>query len=397
MGNERASDPGKYIVSDKMKTVCAVLMFIGLFGFVVAMMKDQQRAWMAYLVPMFYFVSLALGGLFFTSIQHVTKAGWSVNIRRLSESLTSYLPIAAFSALIFLIGAGKVYEWLHTEVMLADPILAGKMAYLNFPFFIVRLVLFFAIWLGFRKVLVGRSILQDQTGDVNLTHSLVGAGVVFLLLFALSYSLFSVDIFMSLEPHFFSTIFGVYCFAGLFQSTMAFLILMIIYMRSRGLLRGFVTDDHVHDLGKFMFAFTVFWAYIAFSQYMLIWYANLPEETFFIIKRTEGAWLPVSLLLLIGKFIVPFLTLLPRGSKRNPVVLGTVAVWLLVMQYADLYWLAYPAIFPTSLKFGWQEITIFMGFLGAFLFCVNRFLSTNNIVPIKDPRIDESLHHHVVY
>jgi hypothetical protein len=178
---------------------------------------------------------------------------------------------------------------------------------------------------------------------------------------------------------------------------MALMLLTIIYLRSKGLLQGYVTDDHMHDLGKFLFAFTVFWAYIAFSQYMLIWYANLPEETGFIIERTEGAWLPVSILLLVGKFIVPFLALLPRWAKRTPSHLGVVCVWILIMQYVDLYWLVYPVFTHDHLKFGLYEVFIFLGFLGLFLFSVTRFLSRNKIVPVGDPRIQESLHHHVVY
>jgi hypothetical protein len=225
----------------------------------------------------------------------------------------------------------------------------------------------------------------------------VGTGVAFILLFALSYSLFSVDLIMSTEPHWFSTIFGVYCFAGLFQSTMAFVILMIVYLKGKGLLQGFVTEDHMHDLGKFLFAFSVFWAYIAFSQYMLIWYANLPEETGFIIHRTEGAWLPVSFLLLIGKFIVPFFALMPRWAKRTPNHIAAISIWVLVMQYVDLYWLVYPVYTHDHVTFGLYEIFVFLGFLGLFLFSVTRFLSRNKIVPVKDPRIQESLHHHVVY
>ncbi len=392
-----AGDPGKFVISTNMRTTFSVCMFLGVAGLVVGLMRDPQRAWLAYLLAFFYFTSLALGGLFFTAIQHVTKAGWSVNVRRISESFTSFLPWAALSAVGLLIGAPKIYEWLHKEIVQADAILSHKSAYLNGTFFVVRLIVFFGIWIYFGKKMVDRSVEQDKSGDVNITHKQVGTGVAFILLFALSYSLFSVDLIMSCQPHWFSTIFGVYCFAGLFQATMAFMILSIIYMRRKGLLGGYVTDDHLHDLGKFLFAFTVFWAYIAFSQYMLIWYANLPEETTFIIPRTEGAWLPVSLLLLIGKFIVPFIALLPRWAKRNHAHLGAVAAWILVMQYADLYWLVYPAYFEKVLHFGLYEICIFLGFFGVFLFSVTRFMSKNNIVPIKDPYIQESMHHHVVY
>jgi hypothetical protein len=397
MGSVQVKDPGTLSVSTRLKTVSAVFSFIGLVVFVVTLINNPQRAWLAYLIPFFYFTSLALGGLFFTAIQHVTKAGWSVNIRRVSEALTSFLPYALVFGLIFLIGAPHLYKWLNPELVAADPLLIHKKPYLNSTFFIIRMALFFGLWLMFKSWIVGKSIEQDKTGDDNITHKLVGKSIAFILVFALSYSFFSVDLLMSLEPHWFSTIFGVYTFAGLFQSTLAFLILILLYLRRKGLMEGYVTGDHFHDLGKFLFAFTVFWAYIAFSQYMLIWYANLPEETIFIIPRSEHGWVYVSLLLLIGKFIVPFLALLPKWAKRSHAQLGVVSAWILLMQYVDLYWLAYPSLHEEDVLFSLPEVGIFLGFLGVFMFGLTRFLSTHKLVPIKDPRIHESLHHHVVY
>lgn len=390
-------DPGQYVVSSRMKTVYTVGIFIGLIGFAVMMINNQQRAWLAFLVALFYFLTLALGGLFFTAIQHVTKAGWSVNVRRICESFTSFLPFAAGLTAVLLIGAKHLYIWMDKDAVAADEILAGKASYLNFTFFVIRLAVFFGGWLLFKKMLVGGSVEQDKTGDEEITRKSVGQSIAFILFFALSYSFFAVDLLMSLNPLFFSTIFGVYAFAGMFQSTMAFMILTILYLKKKGLLGNMVTEDHIHDLGKYMFAFTVFWAYIAFSQYMLIWYANLPEETFFIITRTENSWLYVSLFLLIGKFIVPFLALLPRWAKRNPAHLAAVACLILVMQYVDLYWLSYPVFYEDEVKFNVGEIAIFLGFLGAFLFTMTRFLSSHSLIPLKDPRIEESMHHHVVY
>jgi hypothetical protein len=393
----KVSDPGQFVVSSRMKTAYTVCMFIGLIGFALLLINDQKRAWLAFLLPFFYFTSLALGGLFFTAIQHLTKAGWSVNIRRIPEAFTSFLPITAVSALILLIGSGKIYKWMDAAYVANDAILQGKVAYLNVPFFIIRLVLFIGGWLYFSNKIIGRSLAQDTSGDEALTHSQVKTSIGFILFFALSYSFFSVDLLMTLEAHWFSTIYGVYAFAGMFQSTLAFMILIILYLKKHGHLAGFVTEDHLHDLGKFLFAFTVFWAYIAFSQYMLIWYANLPEETGFIISRTEGVWLPVSIFLLLGKFIVPFIALLPRWAKRTPAHLAAVSILLLAMQYVDLYWLSYPIFYPDEIKFPLAEIAVFLGFLGMFLFTVTKFLSKNKIVPIKDPRIGESMHHHVVY
>lgn len=202
---------------------------------------------------------------------------------------------------------------------------------------------------------------------------------------------------MSLQPHWFSTIFGVYCFAGLFQSAIAVISLITIYFLKKGRLQGFVDENHLHDLGKYLFAFTVFWAYIAFSQFMLMWYANLPEETIFYIPRMAEGWVGVSFVLMMFKFIVPFLALLSRKAKRNMNSLAVVCVLILVMQYVDIYWLAYPNFNEHKAVFSYQEVLIFLGFLGTFIFAVTKFLSKHSIIPMKDPRQHESTNHHVVY
>jgi len=390
-------NPGPLAVSSRAKTISAALMLIGALAFAFMLFKDKERAWHAYLTGYFYFFILGIGGLFFAAIQHIAKAGWSVNIRRFSEALTSFLPAAAVGGLILIFGGHSLYEWMDKSHVASDALLQHKSGYLNTPFFIIRMVLFFALWLFFKHKLIGESLRQDQSGDENITHRSVGWAIGFLLVFSLSFSLYGVDLLMSLQPHWFSTIFGVYLFAGLFQSTMAMMILMIIYCMRKGLLVGFVDDNHLHDLAKYLFAFTVFWAYIAYSQYMLIWYANLPEETVFYLPRVTGNWMYVTAGLLLFKFVVPFLALLPRWAKRNHTHLAAVSILILVMQYVDLYWLIYPNLNSDQVILGLPEIAIFLGFAGVFLFGVTRFLATHSIVPVKDPRQFESSHHHVIY
>lgn len=391
-------NPGTMTVRAQVKTLYSILMFLGLAGFVLSLFNDVARAWHAYLIGFYFFTCLGLGGLVFVALQHMTKAGWSVNVRRFAESFSAFLPFSAVAGIVLVIfGSSHLYEWLNPHAVAEDPLLQHKAPYLNGPFYWIRTVVFFAIWLIFARVLVGKSLAQDESGDVKLTESSVGPSVAFILLFALSFSFFSVDHLMSLEPHWFSTIFGVYCFAGLFQSTMAALILLVVYFMKNGQVKGFVNENHLHDLGKFLFAFTIFWAYIAFSQYMLIWYANLPEETIFFIPRSQGEWVIVSLALILFKFVVPFLALLPRWAKRSPNHLVAVSILVLVMQFVDLYWLVYPEFNAKKALFSYSEVLVFLGFLGLFLFSVTRFLSRHSIVPIKDPRIHESLDHHVVY
>lgn len=372
------------------------MMFLGVILFALALYKEPYRAWHSFLTSYFYFISLGLGGLFFAAIQHVTKAGWSVNVRRFAEAMSAYLPVGAVATIALLIGSRYLYIWLDPETVAGDALLQGKSAYLNLPFFVIRLIVFFGAWLIFGRLLVNHSLQQDKDGDENHTLKSVGLSIAFILIFALSYSLFSVDTLMSLQPHWYSTIWGVYCFAGLFQSTFAVLILTALHVQKQGIVRGRVTEEHVHDLAKFLKAFTVFYAYIGFSQFLLIWYANLPEETIFYLARSSGGWMAATLSLLVFKFAVPFLLLLPRAAKRSPAHLTLVCCLILFMQYIDIHWMVYPNFSDTWI-FSWQEISAFLLFGGAFLWTLTNFLSKHSVVPLKDPRLEESMHHHVVY
>lgn len=394
---DMSAKPGQLEVSNRMKIAYSVFMFIGVAVFVIGLNNDKERIWTSYLTSFFYFTSLALGGLFFSAIQHVTNAGWSVNIRRFAEALTSFLPYAFVLGLLFILGAPHVYDWFDSAHMAKDPILVKKIGYLNPGFFILRIVVFFGIWLMFWSKIICPSLKQDENGDEGITHKLVPWSIGFLLAFALSYSLFSVDTLMSLNPHWYSTMFGVYCFAGLFQASLAMIILITIWIRSKGLVNGFVKPDHLHDLGKFLKAFTIFMAYIGFSQFMLIWYANIPEETEFFLERAHGGWMTVSLSLLVFKFIVPFLALLPMRAKRSAPHLIWVSVLILAMEYIDIYWLVYPNLNEHKPMMGISEIGVFLGFLGMFIFAISRFLSRYSLIPMKDPRRHESMAHSVTY
>ncbi|MBX9769281.1 MAG: molybdopterin oxidoreductase [Bdellovibrionales bacterium] len=391
-----APAPGQFTMTQKFNTVIWSCIFVGLVLVAVGLNMDRVRTAASLSVAFFFFFNLALGGLFFAALQHVVKAGGSVTVRRVAESFTAFLPWAILiGAVVIALGWDQLWIWLNTDLAHSDHLIHKKAAYLNPKFFMIRCLAFAALWMLFRKLLVGRSLLQDKTGDVGITAKQVGVSVVFLLTFAFSYSFFSVDFVMSMDPHWFSTMFGVYTFAGLFQSTMAFFILMTIYLMKRGMLDGLVNENHIHDIGKLMFAFTVFMAYIAFSQFMLIWYANLPEETVFYLTRAEGSWFYVSFALLIFKFIVPFFLLLPREAKRNLGHVSRVAVLILAAQYMDLYWLVYPNFYKRGVIFGFYEVGGFILILGLFLMAVTRFWGKHSLVAIKDPRMHEALNHHI--
>ena len=391
-------EPIAFKVGVKLKATFAILMFLGVLAFSLCLFQDAQRAWQAYLLGLFYFTSLAVVGLFYVAIQFLTKSGWSVLIRRLFESLTAYLPAAAIlMAVMALFGGPTLYKWLQPEYVAKDAILQHKAAYLNSTFFWVRLGLFFGGWILFKKLIVGSSLLLDHSKEDSVLSGMVPKSVAYILFFALSYSFFSVDLIMSLEPHWFSTIFGVYLFGGTSQAFFALMILMTIFLVRGGYYNQMVNENHVHDLAKFMFGFTVFWAYIAFSQFMLIWYANIPEETLFFEHRMRGSWAVVSVLLIVLKFVVPFLALLPRWAKRDFNYLTLISILVLMTQVLDLHWLIYPNFNEHHALFSLWDLLIFGGFLGLFGFTVTRFLSQNSLIPKYDPFLQESADHEVHY
>lgn len=386
-------NPGPYQAPSSLKTMLLICAVIGIAAFAAGVASQPTRAWSAFVQNHFYFMSLAIGGLFFAAIQWLTAAMWSAPVRRIAESFTAWLPGALVSFIVLYFGMKYLYIWTHADHVKGDLILEGKAGYLNTTFFVVRNVIALGIWMWFAKKLVGNSIRQDTTKDGNLTVINRRWTPAFLIFFALSYTMAAFDLLMSLDPHWFSTMFGVYCFAGLFYSVLALICLMAIFLRNTGHLKGLVTEDHLHDLGKFMFAFSVFYAYIAFCQFLLIWYANLPEETGYYLHRIHGGWGWVSIFLFF-KWLVPFFVLMPRDSKRNPKILKWVAIFMLIANWVDMLWLVQPEFFHDGPRIGWIEIGVTLGFMGLFGTMMMRFLGRQSVMAIGEPKLAESQHHH---
>ncbi len=387
-------NPGTFEISGVLKNSFILFAAIGIIAFVAGLKVDPDRTWASFVLNHFYFMCLGLGGIFFASLQWLTGAMWSAPVRRLSEAFSAYLPFVLISFVILCFGIPHLYLWSHPEHVQGDLVLQGKSGYLSVGFFTIRNILAIVLWIFFSRKMVGNSLAQDKSGNYAFTLKNRTLAPGFLIIFGVTFTMASFDQLMSLDPHWFSTMFGVYCFAGLFYSNLAATCLLTLYMRAKGKLTGIVNDNHLHDLGKFMFAFTVFWAYIGFSQFMLIWYANLPEETGYFIHRFHGAWMNVSAFLLVGKFLLPFFFLLPRDAKRNPRILAFMGCFMLIAQWIDVLWMVQPEFFADGPRFGWQEIGVTLGFLGVFGLMVSRFLAKHNIVAIGDPRLSESVFHH---
>ncbi len=374
---------------------------IGLGAAFATMGEHTADFYYSYLVSYMFWLALGLGGLFFVIIQHATRAGWSIVVRRLAENAMLTLPVLALLSIpVAFMGAHDLFHWMHIESpeVANDPMLMAKSFYLNEDMFHARAVAYMVAWTSLAFMFWNWSTKQDTAADpIGLAHKMRWASPLSIMAFALSLTFAAFDWLMSLDPHWFSTIFGVYYFAGCVITIHAFLALVVILLHRSGYLRGVVTPEHFHDLGKMMFAFTVFWAYIGFSQYMLIWYASIPEETHWFYYRGQGSFLTLSLVMVFVRFVLPFFGIMSRRIKRNPKTLAFWAVWMLVAQLIDMLWLIKPvhgeALGVYELHLGAADILTFVGIGGLVLAVFTWATCKNALVPVKDPRLLESINH----
>ncbi len=345
------------------------------------------------LLASFALLGLGLGALLFLGFGAVTRAGWHVALRRIPEALAGTLPASALMMLIALAGLPWLYEWSHGDAVAKDPLLQAKSGWLDAGFFLARAVFFLALWLLLAALFRRLSRRQDETGNAAVTGRTVALAAVTLLLFAYTFSAAAFDWLMSLEPHWYSTVFAAYHFSGLFVAALAVLLLLSILLRRRGALQGILRDDHLHDLAKMTLGFSTFWAYLWYCQHMLIWYSHIPEETVYYAARMEGAWGPLFVLTPVVNWLIPFLALLPRPAKRSERVLVPVALLLLLGRWLDLYVGILPPFLPAGPALGLWEIAPLLLAVPLGLLAFDRCFRAAPPVPAGDPYLVESLHH----
>ena len=349
-----------------------------------------QRFWPNFLLVCYLLLGMGLAATFFLALQYVTGASWSVAFRRVPEAVSSLLPVAALGLGVILLLHPSLYPWVNGRGHLSG----FKAAWLNLPFFWIRSALYLILWILLARALVRSSQRQDRDSGGAGRRVTVRYAALFLVVFGLTFWLASMDWIMSLEPDWYSTVFGVYNFAGLFLAGLAALILLVIWLRRTSPLRDFVSEEHLHDLGKLLFAFSTFWMYIWFCQYMLIWYANLTEETHYFIARLHGFWEPLFLLNIVLNWGIPFLVLLPKACKRSPSTLAKVAAVVLVGRWLDLYLMIFPPTVGAAPVFGIWEVGAMFGAFGVFLIFFLRSIRQAPLVPVNDPFLRESLQYH---
>lgn len=396
-----------YTVSTRTRNITFILMGVGLLSIGYGAFSlnpfgeghEATRFWANMFINAFFFMAIALAGTFFTAVQYVGQSGWYAAIKRVPEAISQYIYVgAAIFAVVLALGGHHLYHWQHEGIMDPtshhyDEIIAGKKGFLNIPFFWIATLIYLGGWSAFTYIFRKRSLQEDIEGGISNHRKNYFTAAWFIVFFAVSSSTSSWHWILSIDTHWFSTMFGWYIFAGMFISGLITIVLFTVYLKSKGYLPG-VNENHLHDIGKFMFAFSVFWTYIWFSQFMLIWYANIPEEVTYFMDRF-GAYKGIMLANIAINFVFPFLTLMMRDAKRNGVVLGVVGTIIFLGHWSDMFQIVMPGTVGEKFHFGIMEVGTFFFFLGLFLFIVHRSLAKAATEPKNHPFLEESLHHHI--
>jgi hypothetical protein len=414
---------GQYEFIGKAKTYSLAAIVVGLVVILCGFLFGQAERTFANLLLMgYYFTCVCMAGVFFCAVQYVAQAGWSAAVLRIPQAFARTLPYAAVVLiLIVLAGLFVTHQGVNEEGKSAtvpylyklwaikgvatpgnenyDPIIAGKAAFLNKGFFIGRLLGFLGCYAIFGNLLIKYSENEDEIGGMSNYEKSFKMSCIFLVIFGFTTPIFAFDTIMSLEAHWFSTMFGWYNFAAMWVSGLAVMTLTIIYLRSKGYLQ-FITEDHLHNMGIFMFAFSIFWTYVWFAQFLLIYYANLPEESVYFYRRWEPQFKPWFWLNIVMNFVAPLLVLMMRDSKRIIGTLKVICVILIVGHWLDYFMMIMPGtVGPQEhwyQEIGWIEPGVFIGFAGLFVFLMLTALSKfKSLIAKNHPFLQESLHHHI--
>lgn len=379
-------------------------MGLGLILFVIGFFTAHDehkdlRIWVDLLANGFLFFGVALGALFFLALQYASEAAWGTVLKRIFEAVMSFLPVGMVVLSIVFIGASlhlnHIYHWMDPAV--TDPtnhhydaIIAGKSAYLNQGFFWARTLVYFGTFLFFAWWFRKKSLEEDKVGGTKWHFKSVTKAAIFLVLFGYFSSMLSWDWLMSIDTHWFSTLFGWYVFSGIWLSAIIVILVTALYLKSKGYLEQ-VNENHIHDLGKWVFALSFLWTYLWFSQFMLIWYSNIPEEVTYYVERIEHFKVPFFGTMLLN-FLLPILILMSRDSKRNYRLLLFICVILFFGRYLDITLMIQPGTLH-GWHFGFMEIGMFVLFVGLLMFVILRSLTKAPLTPKNHPYLDESIHH----
>jgi hypothetical protein len=363
------------------------LVALGVCG--LAALVSPEQFFRSYLIAYLFWFGIGLGAVAILMIHHIAGGAWGAVIRRLLEGATRTLPLMAVLFLPLVLGMHSLYEWAHPDVVAQDPLLQHKSLYLNVPFFLVRAAFYFAVWLTFTALLNRWSLQQDDSADPAITRRLELLSRGGLVAIGLTMTFAAIDWVMSLEPHWYSTIYGLLIIGGQILNAMAFTIAVAAVLVARGPLGTVIGTEQFHDLGKLLLAFVMVWAYFAFSQFLIIWSANLPEEIPWYLSRMRGGWQVVGVAIILFHFLLPFLILLSREVKQRANLLALVALGVMAMRFVDLFWLVTPAFSPSRITAHWMDAAALVGVGGIWLAVFVRQLQSRSLVAVNDPSLPE--------
>ena len=369
---------------------------LGLLLVVVAFLTDREQLLRSYLFAYLYWTGMAVGCLAILLLHHVVGGKWGMLLRRMCEAGSRTLPFMGLLLIPVLLGMSTLYVWARPEAA-HDANIQSKSAYLNVPFFVGRAVIYFGVWFFYSRILSKWSLEQDRTGDERLIDKMRSVSAPGLAVFTLTATFAFIDWIMSLEPHWFSTIYGAMFLIGETLESFAFLIALLIILSGKSAIKDYLTTQHLHDLGNVMFAFMVLWAYLSFSQFIIIWSGNLPEEIPWYISRLYGGWGWVALTLVIFHFALPFVVLLMRDVKRRADRLFRVCLLLIVVRLVDVYWITEPAFFGQRLRIHWMDFVAVLAVGGLWLAMFFFQLKSRPLLPLRDPRLPGAPRETVAY
>lgn len=374
-------------------------MIAGVLGVVLAVagyfMSGADRFFQAYLVAYTFWMGVVLGSMALTMVQYLTGGVWGIILRRPFEAALRTMPVMTVLFIPIIVGMHSLYEWSHEGITETDPIIASKALYLNTPFFLGRQAFYFIVWNVIAFLLTKWSAEHDRTGEPALLDKLSKISGAGLLIYGLTLTFAMTDWTMSVNPHWFSTIWGMLYAGGQGLSAFAFGIVVLAMLAQTSPLDRVLTKHHFHDLGKFLFAFLMLWAYLSFSQLIIIWSANIPEEIPHYLNRWENSNRYLSVFIIVGHFILPYAMLLSRDLKRNMGKLRLIATWILIARVADYYWHVMPEFHNDGLSISLLDVALPLALGGVFISLFASNLGGRSLLPVNDPALDKALHHHV--
>ncbi len=380
-----------YTISSRLRNTAIALVILGIMTTAIGFYIDTGKTWANYLLNNYYFTMISIGAMFFLAIQYITKSGWSALFTRIPHVIGYYLPVAGVLMLFLIFGMQWLYHWSHPGSTAEDPLIAHKAPYLNIPFFFTRMIVFFSLWIFMALLLRKMALKEDREGGLHCYRKSEFYSKILIFIMAVSSTFATFDLIMSIDVHWYSTIFAVKNFISGFYHAVAVIMLLILFLNHKGFYPQ-LNKHHLHDFSKYMFILSLIWAYLWFVQYLLIWFTNIPEETIYYVTRTEGKWRVFFYLNIILNWFIPFFMLLSNKADSNKLVIKIACVISLIGMWVDLYLQIMPGAIG-KFGIGFIEVGMFAGFVGLFTMAIAWGLSQIPLVPKNHPYLKESINH----